>query len=156
MAGALAKVILIGNVGRDPEARTTPAGDNVTEFSVAVSERRRGKDGQQQEQTTWFRVSAWGKLGETCAQYLRKGSSVYVEGSLTQREYTDREGAARTSLDVRASEMKMLDRRDDQGGRNSELGDDQGMGGQGSQGSGRASSARATPSNAATDDDIPF
>ena len=116
MAGALAKVILIGNVGRDPEARTTPAGDNVTEFSVAVSERRRGRDGQQQEQTTWFRVSAWGKLGETCAQYLRKGSSVYVEGNLTQREYTDREGAARTSLDVRANEMKMLDRRDDAGG----------------------------------------
>ncbi len=115
MAGALAKVILIGNVGRDPEARTTPAGDNVTEFSVAVSERRRGRDGQQQEQTTWFRISAWGKLGETCAQYLHKGSSVYVEGTLTQREYTDREGAARTSLDVRASEMKMLDRRDDQG-----------------------------------------
>ncbi len=152
MAGALAKVILIGNVGRDPEARTTPAGDNVTDFSVAVSERRRGKDGQQQEQTTWFRISAWGKLGETCAQYLRKGSSVYVEGSLTQREYTDREGATRTSLDVRASEMKMLDRRGD----NANDGD-AGSGGATETGARPTYSSRPPTATAASDDDdIPF
>jgi len=119
---------------------------------VAVSERRRGRDGQQQEQTTWFRVSAWGKLGETCAQYLRKGSSVYVEGSLTQREYTDREGAARTSLDVRASEMKMLDRRGD----NANDGD-AGSGGTTEREARPTYSSRPPTATAASDDDdIPF
>ncbi len=119
---------------------------------MAVSERRRGRDGQQQEQTTWFRVSAWGKLGETCAQYLRKGSSVYVEGSLTQREYTDREGAARTSLDVRASEMKMLDRRGD----NANDGD-AGSGGTTEREARPTYSSRPPTATAASDDDdIPF
>jgi len=115
MAGSYNKIIAIGNVGRDPETKTLPSGDTVTDFSVATSERRT-VNGQSQETTTWFRISAFGKLGETCAQFLRKGSYVYVEGTLSQRDWTDREGANRTSLEVRAREMRMLDKRGDNAG----------------------------------------
>jgi single-strand DNA-binding protein len=115
MAGSYNKIIIIGNLGRDPEMRYLPSGDPVADFSVATSERRRGADGQQQEQTTWFRVSAFGKLAETCSQFLHKGSYVYVEGSLSQRDWTDRDGNTRSSLEVRAREMRMLDRRGEGG-----------------------------------------
>ena len=83
MAGSYNKIIIIGNLGRDPEARALPSGEFVTSFSVATSERWRDRGGQQQERTTWFRVSAFGKLGETCSQFLHKGSYVYVEGTLS-------------------------------------------------------------------------
>ncbi len=109
MAGTYCKVTIIGNLGRDPETRHLPSGDNVTSFSIAASERRR--DGS--EVTTWFSASAFGKLGETCQTYLCKGSSCYLEGALTAREYTDRDGKARTSLDVRIREMRLLDARGD-------------------------------------------
>jgi single-strand DNA-binding protein len=98
------KVTLVGHLGRDPESKYLPSGDAVTSFSIATSERK--KDGT--ETTTWFNVSAFGKLAETCNQYLRKGSYVYIEGRLTLREYTGKDGTPRTSLDVRASEMKMI------------------------------------------------
>jgi single-strand DNA-binding protein len=111
MAGSYNKITIIGHLGRDPEMRYLPGGDPVTDFSVATSERRRGADGKVQEQTTWFRVNAFGKLAETCYQYLHKGSYVYVEGALSQRDWTDREGATRTSLEVRARELRLLDRR---------------------------------------------
>ena len=111
MAGSYNKIILIGNVGRDPQMRYLPSGDPVTDFSMATSERRRGPDGLPQEYTTWFRVTAFGKLAETCYTFLRKGSYAYVEGTLSQRDWTDREGANRVSLEVRAREMRMLDKR---------------------------------------------
>ena len=110
MAGSHNTITLIGNLGRDPESRFLPDGTPVASFSVATTERWKDRSGQPQERTTWFRVSAFGKLAETCNQYLRKGSYVYIEGPLTQREYTDRDGNARTSLDVRAREMRMLDK----------------------------------------------
>src|SRR5690348_9651106 len=110
MAGSYNHITLIGNLGRDPESRFLPDGTAVASFSVATSERWKDRSGQQQERTTWFRVSAFGKLGETCSQYLHKGSYVYIEGTLSQQEYTDREGNARTSLEVRAREMRMLDK----------------------------------------------
>lgn len=113
MAGSYCKILLIGHCGKEPESRFTPSGDQVAEFSMAVSERRRGQDGQQQEQTTWYRVSAWGKLAEVVEQYVRKGSYLFVEGPLTAREYTTRDGQARTSLEVRAREVKLLDKRGD-------------------------------------------
>lgn len=110
MAGSYNTIALIGNLGRDPESRSLPDGTPVASFSVATSERRKDRSGQPQERTTWFRVSAFGKLGETCSQYLHKGSDVYIEGTLSQQEYTDREGTLRTSLEVRAREMRMLDK----------------------------------------------
>jgi single-strand DNA-binding protein len=111
MASSYNKIILLGNVGRDPQMRYLPSGDPVTDFSMATSERRRGPDGLPQEYTTWFRVTAFGKLAETCYTFLRKGSYAYVEGTLSQRDWTDREGANRVSLEVRAREMRMLDKR---------------------------------------------
>jgi len=105
MTGTYNKVTIIGNLGRDPETRALPSGDSVTGFSIATSERRR--DGS--EITTWFNASAFGKLGETCQAYLRRGSCCYIEGGLVAREYTDRDGKTRTSLDVRVREMRLLD-----------------------------------------------
>lgn len=115
MAGSYNKITIIGNLGRDPEMRYLPSGDPVASFSVATSERWRTRDGQQQERTTWFNVSAFGKLAEQCNQFLHKGSSVYLEGGLSLREYTGNDGTARTSLDVRLREMRMLDKRDEGG-----------------------------------------
>ncbi len=153
MAGSYNKIIIIGNVGRDPESRYLPSGDAVASFSVATSERRKGQDGQQQEQTTWFRVSAFGKLAETCQQYLHKGSYVYVEGALAQQEYTDREGATRQSLEVRAREMRMLDKRGEGGEFGAGDSDGAESGGAAPQ---RAAASRSAPSADAGMDDIPF
>jgi single-strand DNA-binding protein len=110
MAGSYNKLIIIGNLGRDPETRLLPSGDNVATFSVATTERSKNGD-----VTTWFRVSAFGKLAETCQQYLHKGSYVYIEGALSQNEYTNREGQVRQSLEVRAREMRMLDKAGERG-----------------------------------------
>lgn len=148
MAGSYNKITIIGNLGRDPEMRYTTSGDPVTDFSVATSERRRGPDGQQQEQTTWFRVSAFGKLAETCQQFLHKGSYVYLEGSLSQREWTGNDGVARTTLEVRAREMRMLDKRGEGGDFGGSYGGDTG-----------APAARPAPAAADDDanmDEIPF
>lgn len=149
MAGSYNKITIIGNLGRDPEMRYLPSGDPVTSFSVATSERFRTRDGQQQERTTWFRVSAFGKLAETCNQFLHKGSYVYVEGTLSQQEYTDREGVQRQSLEVRAREMRMLDKRSDGGE----------FGGDYSGGEFAAPARSSSPAPAADDanmDEIPF
>ncbi len=148
MAGSYNKVIIIGNVGRDPETRQLASGDNVASFTVATTERSKNGD-----VTTWFRVSAFAQLADVCQTYLHKGSYIYIEGSLTQREYTDRDGATRQSLDVRAREMRMLDKR----GESSEgggFGDDQGQAGQGS--GTRAAGVTPAQNSPAFDDEIPF
>ena len=126
MAG-ISKVILIGNLGRDPETRYTPSGAMNVQFTMAVSRRFRDNSGQDQERTNWFRVTAWAKLAETLDNltqqgYLAKGKQVYVEGRLEAREYTDQNGATRTSLDVNATEFQLLGQRGDGDG---------GFGGQG-------------------------
>ncbi|MEM2786561.1 MAG: single-stranded DNA-binding protein [Candidatus Nitrosotenuis sp.] len=108
---SFSKIILIGNLGRDPELRYTPQGTAVCNFSVAVNERWQDSGGNQQEKTTWFRVTVWGKRAEVANQYLKKGSQVYVEGRLSVREYNDRSGAVRTSLDINASDFQLLDRK---------------------------------------------
>ena len=144
MAGSFNRITIVGYLGRDPEMRYLPSGDPVASFSVATTERWRTRDGQQQERTTWFNVSAFGKLAETCSQFLHKGSYVYIEGPLSQREYTDRDGAQRTSLDVRAREMRMLDRRDEGGESGAEMG---GL---------PATGAPAPAGQDANMDDIPF
>jgi single-strand DNA-binding protein len=103
------KIHIIGNLGRDPELRYTPQGTAVCQFSVATNERRRDKAGEQQDITTWFRITAWGKQAETASKYLSKGRKVYVEGRLHMEEWTDREGKARQTLEVNASEIQFLD-----------------------------------------------
>ena len=112
MVRGLNKVQIIGNLGRDPEMRYTPSGSAVTNFTVAVNRPRRGQDGNTIDETEWFRVVLWEKLAETANEYLRKGNSVYVEGRLQSRKYTDKEGVERTSIEVVAHELLML------GGRN--------------------------------------
>ena len=102
------KIIIVGYLGRDPELRYTPQGTPVSDFSVATTERRKDKSGETQEATTWFRVSLFGRQAEVASQYLTKGRQVYVEGQLSQREYTDKDGNARISLDVRGSEIQFL------------------------------------------------
>ena len=112
MAG-ISKVIIVGNLGRDPEVRYTPNGTMNVQFSVAVNRRYRDQSGQQQETTTWYRVTAWGRLAESMVSLtesgaLAKGRQVFVEGRLEPREYQDQSGQTRTSLDVNASEFQLL------------------------------------------------
>lgn len=117
---SLAKAIIIGNLGRDPETRYTPTGALNVQFSVAASRKWKDNTGQQQEKTTWFRVTAWGKLAETLNNltergYLGKGKQVYVEGRVELNEYTANDGTQRSSLDVNATEVQLLGGRPDAG-----------------------------------------
>jgi single-strand DNA-binding protein len=116
------KIILIGNLGRDPEMRYTPSGQAVCNFSMATSEKWTGQDGQPQERTLWWRVSAFGKMGETCNQYLKKGSKVYIEGRVQgdqktggPRVYTRQDGTSGASFEVTASTVKFLSSRGEGG-----------------------------------------
>ena len=102
------KVILIGNLGRDPEVRYMPSGDAVANFSVATTEKWKDKSGEMQEQTEWHRVSFFGRQAEICGEYLRKGSSVYIEGRLQTRKWTDKDGNERTTTEIRGDRMQML------------------------------------------------
>jgi single-strand DNA-binding protein len=102
------KTIVVGHLGRDPEMRYTPSGVPVTSFSVATTRKWTNANGEPQEKTTWFRVTAWRKLAETCAQYLHKGSSVLVEGDIDASAWTDREGNARASLELTASNVRFV------------------------------------------------
>ena len=107
----LNKVILIGNLGRDPEVRYLPSGDAVANFSIATSENWKDRNGQRQERTEWHNISMFGRLAEIAGQYLKKGSKVYIEGRIQSRKYTGKDGIERTAYDIVANEMKMLDGR---------------------------------------------
>lgn len=102
------KVILVGNLGRDPELRYTAQGTPVCSFSIATNERRKDRNGELQDQTTWFRITLWQKRAETASQYLAKGMPVYIEGRLRVEEYTDRDGKPRHSLEVEATDMHFI------------------------------------------------
>lgn len=110
----LNKIMLIGNLGRDPEMNYTPNGIAVTKFSLAVSRMTKSPGGERQEETEWFNIVAWRQLAETCNNYLKKGNKVYIEGRLTQRKYTDKNGNERTAIDVVVSDMEMLTPKDRQ------------------------------------------
>jgi single-strand DNA-binding protein len=105
----LNKILLIGNLGKEPEMTYTEAGVAVTKFSLAVNRRYKDQAGERREETTWFNIVAFNQLAELMTTYLHKGSKVYLEGRMTSREYTDKEGNKRTAWDVVASEMEMLD-----------------------------------------------
>jgi single-strand DNA-binding protein len=137
------KIILVGNLGRDPELRYTPQGTPVCSFSLATNERRRDRAGENTDVTTWFRVTLWGRQAETASQYLTKGRPVYIEGRLRVEEWTDRDGKQRHTLEVNATDMQFIG-----GGRGEEAG---------------APAARAAAAGEpapeptdSTDDDIPF
>ena len=135
------KVTLVGNLGRDPEIRTFPSGDQVANVTIATTDRWRDKNtGENKEATEWHRVVFNGRLAEIVGQYLRKGSQVYVEGSLRTRKWTDQSGQERFTTEIRADQMQMLGSRQGQGGQSQGGGDEYGYGDSsyGDQGGGNA------------------
>ncbi len=110
------KIIVIGNLGRDPEMRYTPKGQGVTSFSIASSRKYTTSAGEQREETEWFNCSAFGRLAETCNQYLTKGKQVYVEGRLSSRTYQTQSGETRHSNDINVNEIQFLGQRGDSNG----------------------------------------
>ena len=142
MAGrGVNKVILIGNLGGDPELRQTPSGTSVATFTLATNETWTDKDGQRQERTEWHRIVAWSRLAEICGQYLRKGRQVYIEGRLQTRSWEDKQGNQRKTTEIVAQNMQML------GGRGPD---------QGGAGGGEETPQFATETIKADDDDLPF
>jgi single-strand DNA-binding protein len=161
------KVIIVGNLGRDPEIRYMPSGDAIANIAVATSFKSKDRNtGEQKELTEWHRISFFGRLAEIVGQYLKKGSSVYVEGRLQTRKYTDKDGIERYATDIVAENMQMLGGRQGMGG---DAGmDDHGGGSYDSAPSRPAPQRQAPPAPAARpapkpapnfsdmDDDIPF
>ncbi len=115
MAKDLNKVMLTGRLGADPEMRYTPQGSAVTQFNVAAGRTWKSNDGTQHDDTEWFRVVAWDKLGEICNQYLTKGTRVYIEGRLQSRKWQDKDGNDRTTTEVIAQDMIILSARNERG-----------------------------------------
>jgi single-strand DNA-binding protein len=107
MAG-VNKVLLIGNLGKDPELRYTPGGQPVASFPIATTERWADKSGQRQERTEWHNIVVWGKLAELCNQYLKKGRSAYVEGRITTRSWDDRDGNKKYKTEIVATQIQFL------------------------------------------------
>ena len=116
MARGINKVILVGNLGADPELRYTPAGSAVATFNIATSESWKDKDGNPVERTEWHRIVVWSKLAEVAGEYLKKGSQIYVEGRLTTRNWQDKDGVKRYTTEVVAQNFLMLGRKADGGG----------------------------------------
>jgi single-strand DNA-binding protein len=135
------KIILVGNLGRDPELRYTPQGTPVCSFTMATNERRKDRAGETQDLTTWFKVTLWGRQAETASQFLTKGRPVYIEGRLRVEEWTDRDGRQRYTLEVQATDMQFI-------------------GGRGEEPTPRADTSTQSKGEATegdiSDDDIPF
>jgi single-strand DNA-binding protein len=153
------KVILIGNLGRDPETRYMPDGGAITNISIATTEQWKDKQGEKQEKTEWHRVAFFGKLAEIAGEYLKKGSQVYVEGRLQTRKWQDKDGADKYTTEIVANAMQMLGSRQGMGG------GDRGAPDMGEGGGAGARPASAKPAGAGAksggkfddfEDDIPF
>jgi single-strand DNA-binding protein len=111
------KVILVGRLGKDPEIRSTPSGTSVAKFTLATDDKFTDRAGEKQERTEWHNITAWGKLGEICGQYLKKGKLVYIEGSIRTESWDDKEtGVKKYRTEIVANGMQMLDRRGDEEG----------------------------------------
>lgn len=145
MAGAVNKVILVGNLGSDPELKQTPGGQSVCEFRLATNESWKDKDGEKHDRTEWHRIIVWGKIGENCNKFLAKGRQVYLEGRIQTRSWEDKEGVKRYTTEVIARDVQFLGSKDggsSGGGKSSDNGggyDNPDFGARGS-----------------TDEDIPF
>ena len=158
MARGINKVILVGNLGADPETRAMPSGTTVANLRIATSESWRDKQsGEQQERTEWHRVALFGRLAEIAAEYLKKGSQVYIEGSLRTRKWQDKQGNERFSTEIIGNELQMLGGRGGGGGAGAAAGG-------GGAGAGSAAPAYAEEPGGGSsstrseefDDDIPF
>jgi len=156
MARGINKVILIGNLGQDPESRTTPGGATVTNIRIATSESWRDKQsGEMKEQTEWHTVVMWNRLGEIAAEYLRKGSQVYIEGRLRTRKWQDKSGNDRYTTEIIASEMQMMGGRGG-GGASQETRDNRDPGAENFSGGGAGGPQGGGGAAEDFDDDIPF
>jgi single-strand DNA-binding protein len=154
MAASVNKVILIGNLGRDPETRYTNSGSSVTNFSIATKESFADKSGNRQDRTDWHNIIVWGKQGENCAQYLKKGQPVYVEGRISYREYEAKDGSGKRKVtEIVAMRVQFLSTR---GG--APMGDEASDFGGGGAARGRAPAAVGGGDDVAPmdDEDIPF
>ena len=159
MARGVNKVILVGNLGNDPEVKYTQGGMAITKVSLATTSVRKDKDGNQQEQTQWHRVTFFGKLGEIAGEYLKKGSQVYVEGEIRYDKYTGQDGVEKYSTDIVANEMQMLGGRSEGGGGGQRSGGDYQPRGSGGDRQARPATAQRrdpAPSKPASFDDVPF
>ncbi len=159
------KVILVGNLGRDPEVRNTPSGQTVASFSLATSRRWKDRDGNRQEQTEWHNIVVWGKLAEIAGQYLTKGKQIFVEGRLQTRSWEDKDsGEKKYRTEVVCDSLQMLGSRGDSGGGEGSGSYGGGGGGYGGGGYGGGKGGRPgdgegnspDPSGEFNDDDIPF
>jgi len=128
------KVILLGNLGRDPETRYTTGGDAVTNLNIATSEQWKDKSGEKQERTEWHRVVLFGRQAEIAGEYLKKGRSVYIEGRLQTRKYTDKDGVEKYSTEIVADRMQLIGGAREGGGGDADFGAGAGSGGSGSGG----------------------
>ena len=163
MAGSVNKVILVGNLGADPEVRYMPSGAAVANIRIATSEQWKDKQtGDMQERTEWHNIVLFGRLGEVAGEYLRKGSQVYVEGRLQTRKWQDKDGKDQWTTEVVADQMQMLGGRGDGDGggggysRDSGGGGSRGGGGGGRSGGGGGGQSNPPPNFDDMDDDIPF
>ena len=157
MARGINKVILIGNCGADPEQRATAAGGQVTNLRLATSEAWKDRNtGQMQERTEWHRVVFFGRLAEIAAEYLRKGSKVYIEGALRTRKWQDKEGRDQYTTEIVANEMQMLDSRSAGGGAGSDRSYEPAGGYGGEPQQAPRQQPQSAPVNNDCDDDIPF
>ena len=160
MARGVNKVILIGNLGADPETRAMPSGSTVANLRIATSESWRDKQtGEQQERTEWHRVALFGRLAEIASEYLRKGSQVYIEGSLRTRKWQDKQGNERHSTEIVGNELQMLGGRGGGAGAGAGPAGGAAAGGMGGGGGGGAPYPDQAPSGGGGedfDDDIPF
>lgn len=152
MARGVNKVILVGNLGKDPETSYTPSGQSVTKFSLATSRSYKDKSGELKEETEWHNIVAWGRTGEICQQYLTKGRSAFVEGRIQTRSWEDKEGKKRYMTEIVANEVVLL------GGRGEGGGEPQGRPAGAARGAAKPAAddefSQAQPE--ITDDDIPF
>jgi len=153
------KVIIVGNLGRDPETRYMPDGGAITNISVATTDKWKDKNGEMQEKTEWHRVAFFGKLAEIAGEYLKKGSQVYVEGRLQTRKWQDKDGADKYTTEIVANQMQMLGSRQGMGGGRGAEAPEAAEGGGNSGGGSRPASKPAAKSGGKFDDfedDIPF
>jgi len=154
--GSLNKVILIGNLGKDPETKVTQNGKSVARFSIATTETWKTQEGEKQQKTEWHQIVAWNKLAEIVGKYLRKGKQVMIEGRIQYREYTDNDNVKRNFTEIQCDNLVMLGRAED--GNNYGYGEDtyKGKSGGGTATAPQNSPQSAPQSNADYDDDIPF
>jgi len=157
------KVILIGNLGRDPETRYTTGGDAVTNLNIATTETWKDKSGEKQEKTEWHRVVLFARLAEIAGEYLKKGRPVYIEGRLQTRKYTDKDGVEKYATEIVADRMQLLGGREAGSGGDTEFSGGGGRreasapsGGGKPGGSGKPSGSSKSPAADDFDDDIPF